>query len=82
MAGSAICRSLKKYGYGNKSLGGDLLKPSRRLNLENSSEVQSWFRKNKPDVVIVAAARVGGIYANNSQPADFILDNLKMQTRY
>ena len=81
LAGSSIIRSLKKYGYGNKELGGDLLTPSRKdLNLANLIEVQNWFNKNKPDVVIIAAARVGGIYANNSQPTDFLLDNLKIQT--
>ena len=81
LAGSSIIRSLKKYGYGNKELGGDLLTPSRKdLNLANLIEVQNWFNKNKPDIVIIAAARVGGIYANNSQPTDFLLDNLKIQT--
>ena len=80
LAGSSIIRSLKKYGYGNKELGGDLLIPSRKdLNLANLIEVQNWFNKNKPDVVIIAAARVGGIYANNTQPTDFLLDNLKIQ---
>ena len=81
LAGSAICRALKKYGYGNKSLGGKLLIPSREeLDLSNLIQVQNWFKENLPDVVIIAAARVGGIYANDSQPADFILDNLKIQT--
>ena len=81
LAGSAIFRSLKKYGYGEKKHGGELLNPSRKeLDLSNLSEVQNWFNKNKPDIVIVAAARVGGIFANNSQPADFLLDNLKIQT--
>jgi len=81
LAGSSIVRSLKKYGYGNKKLGGELLTPSRKdLNLENLLEVQNWFNKHKPDVVIIAAARVGGIFANNTQPTDFLLDNLKIQT--
>tara|TARA_B100000242_G_scaffold169118_2_gene121009 strand:+ start:6319 stop:7338 length:1020 start_codon:yes stop_codon:yes gene_type:complete len=80
LAGSSIVRSLKKYGYGNKELGGELLTPSRKdLNLQNLIDVQKWFQKNKPDIVIVAAARVGGIFANNTQPTDFLLDNLKIQ---
>ena len=74
MAGSAICRALKKKGYDN------LLKPTRKLlNLLNYSEVYDWFRLNKPDVVIIAAAKVGGIYANNEYPADFLLENMKIQ---
>tara|TARA_Y100001933_G_scaffold166260_1_gene164520 strand:+ start:26 stop:1045 length:1020 start_codon:yes stop_codon:yes gene_type:complete len=80
LAGSSIVRSLKKYGYGNKELGGQLFTPSRKdLNLINLNEVQNWFKINKPDIVIVAAARVGGIFANNTQPTDFLLDNLKIQ---
>ena len=80
LAGSSIIRSLKKYGYGNKKLGGELLTPTRKdLDLANLVEVQNWFDNHKPDVVILAAARVGGIYANNSQPSDFLLDNLKIQ---
>lgn len=80
LAGSSIVRALKKYGYGNKELGGELIAPGRKdLNLENLIEVQNWFKKNKPDIVVVAAAKVGGIFANNSQPTDFLLDNLKIQ---
>ena len=80
LAGSSIVRSLKKYGYGNKEFGGEILTPSRKdLNLANLIEVQNWFEAHKPDVVILAAARVGGIFANNTQPTDFLLDNLKIQ---
>ena len=54
LAGSAICRSLKKYGYGHKDLGGELLKPSRKeLDLSYSYAVQNWFKKNKPDFVFL-----------------------------
>ena len=75
MAGGAICRALKKNGYLN------LLLPSRKdLNLLNFVEVKEWFRKFQPEIVIIAAAKVGGIYANNNFPADFILQNLKIQT--
>ena len=81
MVGKAIVRALKKYGYGEKENKGILLTPSREeLNLLYIKDVEKWFQKNKPTVVILAAAKVGGIFANNSQPADFILENLKIQT--
>ena len=65
MAGSAICRSLFNTGYGNKELGGLVLTPSRReLNLLNINDVRNWFELNKPSIVIIAAAKVGGILAN------------------
>ena len=69
MVGSAIIRSLeKKYNR--------ILNPDRSdLDLFDQSSVSSWFSRHKPDVVIVAAARVGGILANSSYPADFILEN-------
>ena len=74
MAGSAICRSLKREGYSK------ILRPTRKeLNLLNFSELSEWFLKFKPDIVVIAAAKVGGIYANNNFPADFILQNLKIQ---
>ena len=75
MAGSAICRALQRAGYSN------LLTASRaELDLENSPAVQRWFAEHQPTVVVLAAAKVGGIQANNSYPADFLLDNLKIQT--
>ena len=81
MAGSAIHRALKKSGYGDLKKGGLILVPSREeLDLLNYEDVENWFKKNKPDIVILAAAKVGGIYANNSKPADFLLENLKIQT--
>ncbi len=81
MVGKSIKRTLIKLGYGQKENNGSLLTPSRKqLNLLNYSEVENWFTKNKPTIVILAAAKVGGIYANNSMPADFILENLKIQT--
>ena len=81
MAGSAIVRSLRKSGYGKHSNEGKLLIPSHKeLDLLNSETVNNWFKKNAPSVVIHAAAKVGGILANSSQPADFLLENLKMQT--
>ena len=81
MVGKSIERSLLKSGYGKKENNGIILKPSRQdLDLLNFKEVESWFNKNKPSIVILAAAKVGGIYANNMLPADFILENLKIQT--
>ena len=74
MVGSAICRALKKNNYLR------ILSPDRNdLDLINCNLVEDWFKSFKPDVVILAAARVGGIYANEKYPAQFILDNLKIQ---
>ena len=57
-----------------------LLVPSRKeLNLEISEQVDNWFEKNKPNIVIMAAAKVGGINANNKFPTEFLLNNLKIQ---
>ena len=56
-------------------------KPSREnLDLLNPLDVQQWFTENQPTVVVLAAAKVGGVYANNTYPADFLLENLKIQT--
>ena len=75
MAGSAIQRSLYKNGYS------EILVPTRKtLNLLESNDVKKWFSENKPEVVILAAAKVGGIHANSTYPANFILENLKIQT--
>ena len=74
MVGSAINRNLKKNGYFN------LLTVQRSaLDLTDSSSVRNWYKVNKPDVVVIAAAKVGGILANSSFPAQFLLDNLKIQ---
>ena len=81
MAGGSIVRALKRHGYGNHSLGGALLTPNReQLNLLDNDAVWKWMRTQKPDVVILAAATVGGIEANRSQPADFLLQNLQIET--
>ena len=80
MVGSAIYRKLKEFGYENNSIGGNILQPKRKeLDLLDSEKVKKWFQINKPDIVIIAAAKVGGIFANNNQPADFILENLTIQ---
>ena len=74
MAGSAICRALNRRGYDQ------LLTAEREaLDLLDPEAVQRWFAQNKPDVVVLAAAKVGGIHANNTYPADFLLDNLKIE---
>ncbi len=75
MVGSAIKRSLERKGYNNLiTINRDV------LDLADSENVKKWFAKNKPDIVILAAAKVGGIEANSKYPADFILENLKIQT--
>lgn len=75
MAGSAICRAFQRSGYEN------LLTASRdELDLLDLQAVQRWFAENKPTVVVLAAAKVGGIHANDTYPADFLLENLKIQT--
>lgn len=81
MAGGAICRALRRAGYGDSAQGGALLTATRsELDLLDGPAVQRWFAEQHPTVVILAAAKVGGIHANNSFPADFLLDNLKIQT--
>ena len=78
MAGRAIVRQLKKHGYGDQNSGGKLLLPSRKdLDFTDSTKVNLWFKKNKPSVVIMAAAKVGGILANYQFPYEFLLENLK-----
>jgi GDP-L-fucose synthase len=75
MAGSAIGRALQRAGYPQ------LLTATRQeLDLLNPEAVQRWFADHQPTVVVLAAAKVGGIAANNSFPADFLLENLKIQT--
>jgi GDP-L-fucose synthase len=74
MAGSAICRALQRAGYTQ------LLTASREeLDLLDGPAVERWFAEHKPTVVVLAAAKVGGIHANNIYPADFLLENLKIQ---
>lgn len=75
MVGSAILRELKKKNYNNL-----LLKDLNELDLRNQSAVNELFKSEKPEVVIVAAAKVGGILANNTYRAEFIYDNLMIQS--
>ena len=74
MVGSAIHRKLKSKGYKNF-----ILKTSKELDLRNQSAVYSFFEEVKPDYVVLAAAKVGGINANNIYRAEFIYDNLMIQ---
>ena len=81
MVGSAIKRALIRKGICADSFGSILLTPKREdLDLRNFDDLKQWFEINKPSIVILAAAKVGGIYANNNRPFDFILENLKIQT--
>ncbi len=75
LVGSAILRQLKIQGY--KKI---LTVSKKKLDLRSQKKVETFLKKNKPDVVINAAATVGGIYANNKYKADFIFNNLAIQT--
>jgi GDP-L-fucose synthase len=80
MAGSAISRALQRSGYGDPAQGGALLSATRQeLDLLDPTAVAAWFAQHQPSVVVLAAAKVGGIHANATYPADFLLDNLKIQ---
>lgn len=71
MVGSALVRILRQEGYNR------LLIPKREeLDFSEQADVRAFMREKKPDVVVVAAAKVGGIYANMTYPADFLYDNL------
>lgn len=74
MAGSAICRALESAGY--RQL---LTAPRTELDLLDGPAVKRWYAENQPTVVVLAAAKVGGIHANATYPADFLLENLKIQ---
>ncbi|RCS27705.1 GDP-L-fucose synthase [Polaribacter sp. WD7] len=74
MVGSAVWRALEKKGYTNL-----IGKTSKELDLKDQTKVRSFFETEKPDVVIDAAARVGGILANNDYPYQFIMENMQIQ---
>ena len=77
MVGSAICRLLIKKGY---EINKKLITDSRKeIDLRDKIKVDNWFSYHKPNFVIVAAAKVGGILANKTMPVEFLLDNLKIQ---
>src|SRR5579863_7214017 len=74
LVGSAICRKLRSSGYENL-----ILRDRAELDLADASAVKTFFTAEKPDYVFLAAARVGGILANSSRPAEFIHDNLAIE---
>ena len=74
LVGSAIVRRLKQSGFSNL-----LLRSHDELDLINQRAVQAFFKLEKPDYVILAAAKVGGIHANNTFPADFIYQNMMIE---
>ena len=78
MVGSALCKLLNENGYTQQDK--NLLTTSRKkLNLLNTIDVNEWFKRNRPEVVIIAAAKVGGILANKNSPVEFLLENIKLQ---
>lgn len=75
LVGSAILRKLSSEGFVNL-----VYRNSKELDLRNKENVDTFFQEEKPDFVFLAAAKVGGIVANNEYPADFIRDNILIQT--
>ena len=74
LVGSALVRKLEKEGFTNI-----ITKTHEELDLTRQSDVEAFFETEKPDYVILAAAKVGGIHANNTYPADFIMKNLQIE---
>jgi GDP-L-fucose synthase len=74
LVGSAIVRQLEERGFTNL-----LMRTHKELDLTNQAQVQDFFKQEQPDYVILAAAKVGGIYANNTYPADFIYQNIMIE---
>jgi len=75
LVGSAIVRQLEAKGFTNL-----LMRTHKELDLTSQAETQAFFKKEQPDYVILAAAKVGGIHANNTYPADFIYQNMMIET--
>ena len=75
LVGSAIVRKLKQKGYKNI-----IFRSKKQLDLKNQKKVHSFLKRNKPDFIFIAAAKVGGIYSNDKYRAEFIFDNLSIQT--
>lgn len=75
LAGSAIVRRLQSAGYNNL-----LLRTHKELDLEIQKDVQEFFEKERPEYIFLAAAKVGGILANTTYPADFIYNNIIVET--
>lgn len=74
LVGSAIVRNLEQNGYTNR-----IVRTSKELDLTNQADVNRFFEVEKPDYIFLAAARVGGIHANDTYPAEFIRDNLLIE---
>jgi len=74
MVGSSLFRELSSKGYYNL-----IGKTSKELDLRNQKSVNNFFEKEKPEIVINAAAKVGGILANNNYPYEFIMENMQIQ---
>ena len=74
LVGSAIKRELESKGYTNI-----LIRTHKELDLTNSHAVQNFFEEEKPDYVILSAAKVGGIHGNNTYPVEFFTENMKIQ---
>jgi len=74
LVGSAIVRQLESRGFTNL-----LMRTHKELDLTNQAQVQTFFKQEQPDYVILAAAKVGGIHANNTYPADFIYQNMMIE---
>ncbi|MDA1071549.1 MAG: NAD-dependent epimerase/dehydratase family protein, partial [Proteobacteria bacterium] len=74
MVGSAIVRRLEAAGCTNVLAAG-----RASVDLTRQSDTEAWFERHRPEIVVLAAARVGGILANDSYPADFIRDNLQIE---
>ncbi|MFQ5899930.1 MAG: GDP-L-fucose synthase family protein [Thermodesulfobacteriota bacterium] len=75
LVGLALVRRLNKEGYNNL-----IFRTSKELNLCNQREVEAIFSKERPEYLFIAAAKVGGIWANNTYPAEFIYSNIMIQT--
>ena len=75
LVGSAIVRKLREQGYKNL-----IMRDKISLDLTNQSKVFKFIKKHKPDFIFIAAAKVGGIYSNNKYKAEYIYNNLSIQT--
>src|SRR3989304_6547109 len=76
LVGSAIVRALKKQGYDNL-----ILRTHSELDLLDQKATADFFKKEKPEYVFLAAAKVGGVMANKTYPANFIYENLAIQNK-
>lgn len=75
LAGGAILRALQRAGYNNI-----VTRTHAELDLEDEAATQAFFEQEQPAIVFLAAAKVGGIHANNTYPVDFLINNLQIET--